>query len=118
MNFCNSGAVHPESNCSASANTQLYGGGARVNFLTSTRVVPYGVVAFGGDRLAAGGQSTNGYYMGFGGGASCYIGHNWGVRPEYRFDRIEFGSGIGSSNASVITGAVFYQFGGQGKVKK
>jgi opacity protein-like surface antigen len=112
--------------CTLSNKTQLFGGGARYNFMTSGKVVPYGVVAFGGARYTANANvsgcpsdvcsSWNGYYVGFGGGVSLYVGKNWGVRPEYRFDRSEV-NGYGN-NVSVITGGVFYQFGGHGTEKK
>ena len=99
-----------------SAHVQLYGGGARFNFLTSTKVVPYAVAAFGGGHGSIDGASGNGWYAGFGGGASIFCGKNWGVRPEYRYERVESsGSGV---NNSVIVGGVFYQWGGTGSKKK
>ncbi len=102
-----------------SAKTQLFGGGARFNFLPATRFVPYAVVAFGGDRytLSGGGssESANGWYAGFGGGVSCYLGKNWGVRPEFRYVRQDY-SGVGI-NSFQESGAFFYQWGGTGKKK-
>jgi hypothetical protein len=94
------------------ANMQMYGGGARFNFLADQKVVPYVVGAFGGAHEAG----TSGWYAGFGGGASIYLSPHVGVRPEYRFVRVE-GGGSGA-NASVFTGGVFYQFGGTGTAKK
>ena len=102
--------------------TQLYGGGARFNFTPSKKIVPYAVFNVGGDRLtvSAGGSSAsvNGYYFGFGGGASCYLGKNWGVRPEFRYIRTEYGEDIGSFNSVAMTGGIFYQWGGTGTAKK
>jgi opacity protein-like surface antigen len=108
--------AHPETQvcASASSHVQLYGGGARFNFLTSTKIVPYAVAAFGGGNYSGGGG--NGYYFGLGGGASWFLGKNWGIRPEYRYVRLEDGS-VGA-NSSAITGGVFYQFGGHGTPKK
>jgi len=103
---------------------QIYGGGARFNMTPDKKVVPYGVVSFGGNRLTVniGGSSVNfnGYYIGVGGGANCYVGKNWGVRPEFRYLRNEFSSGgeSVSFNDFAVTGGVFYQWGGTGKRKK
>jgi hypothetical protein len=95
---------------------QLYGGGARFNFLPDTKIVPYVVAAFGGSRLSDSGGAVNGWYAGFGGGVSCYLTPHVGVRPEYRWDRVEIlGTGL---NANVFTGGVFYQWGGTGTAKK
>jgi opacity protein-like surface antigen len=106
--------------CTASDHAQSYGGGVRFNFLTSKRVVPYGVFAFDGARSSVsaagvGSNSVNGWDVGFGGGASFYVAHNWGVRPEYRYERIEFHSN--GNNTNLITGGVFFQWGGRA-VKK
>jgi hypothetical protein len=99
------------------AKAQFFGGGARYNFLSSTKIVPYVVVAFGGDRytLSGGGSSASvsGYEAGFGGGVSWYIGKNWGVRPEFRYVRQDY-SGTGF-NTTLESGGFFYQFGGKGK---
>jgi hypothetical protein len=103
-----------------SAKTQFFDGGVRFNFLPATRFVPYAVVAFGGDHYSIGGggssASFNGYYFGGGGGVSCYLGKNWGVRPEFRYVRQDYsGSGFNSFQES---GAFFYQWGGTGTKKK
>jgi hypothetical protein len=99
-----------------SAKTQFFGGGARFNFLPATKFVPYAVVAFGGDHYTLTGLgSVNGWYAGFGGGVSCYLGKNWGVRPEFRYVRQDYsGTGINSFQES---GAFFYQWGGTAKKK-
>jgi len=103
--------------------TQLYGGGARFNLSPGKKIVPYGVVTVGGDKLSAsysgGGTSLNGYYFGVGGGASYYVSKNWGVRPEFRYVRPEYSfTGVSHSyNTIAMTGGVFYQWGGMGKKK-
>jgi hypothetical protein len=100
-----------------SVKTQLFGGGARFNLTPGKKIVPYGVFNVGGDRLALSESgfsgSANGYYFGFGGGASCYVGKNWGVRPEFRYVRLEYNS-LGF-NSFAMTGGIFYQWGGTGK---
>ena len=101
--------------------TQIFGGGARFNLTPNKKVVPYALVTFGADR-----NTTNfignfdGYYYSVGGGASCYVGKHWGVRPEFRYVRAEFGVGGVSESANAVTakGGVFYQWGGTGKKKK
>lgn len=101
--------------------TQLFGGAARFNFGNSKRAVPYAVFALGGNRFTGAESgvsvSANGYYTGFGGGASIYFGRNWGTRPEFRYERqsLTF-SGI-NAGTNVILGScsLFFQFGGQGK---
>jgi OmpA-OmpF porin, OOP family len=95
---------------------QLYGGGVRFNFLPATKIVPYVVGAFGGAEYGGGGGSDHGWYAGFGGGVSCYLTKNVGIRPEYRYVRLDE-SGEGA-NSSVFTGGIFYQWGGKGIAKK
>jgi hypothetical protein len=99
---------------------QLFGGAARFNFLTSTKVVPYGVVAFGDMRPTESASGTSisgsGYYSAFGGGASIYCGKNWGIRPEFRFVRSELKPPMTTSytgyNVFMESGSIFFQFGG------
>jgi hypothetical protein len=104
--------------------TQLYGGGVRFNLTPDKKIVPYGVVNVGGDKLSAstvgGSVSLSGYYFGVGGGASYYVGKNWGVRPEFRYVRPEYSfEGVSHSyNSVAVTGGFFYQWGGTGKKKK
>jgi hypothetical protein len=107
--------------------TQLFGGGIRANFMPTGRVVPYATFAVGGNRFtgseSAVAVSANGYYVGFGGGASVYISRNFGVRPEFRFERqsvtltVSGASATASSNVLLGSGSVFFQFGGRGKKK-
>ena len=103
--------------------TQLFGGGARFNMMPDKKIVPYGVFNVGYDRLTfsgGGSETVSGYYFGVGGGASCYLGKNWGVRPEFRYVRPEYSSGGESQsfNSIAMTGGVFYQWGGTGTAKK
>lgn len=103
--------------------TQLYGGGARFNFSASGRAVPYVAVSVGGNRFTGAESgvsvSANGYYVGFGAGASIYLGRHWGVRPEFRYERqsISFGGITAGTNVILGSGSIFFQFGGQG-IKK
>jgi hypothetical protein len=103
--------------------SQFYGGGARFNLNPKSRVVGYGVFTAGGDSIGGSGAtdltgeaSVNGYTISFGGGASCFIGKHWGVRPEFRYVRSEFSAGgqSNSFNNFAMFGGVFYQFGGHG----
>jgi hypothetical protein len=112
---------------------QQFGPVARFSLTNSSHVVPYVVVAAGGSSLHAGassgnvsiGASQNGFYFGFGGGASIYTGTNWGIRPEFRYVREHFNStsiqgiSVGSFGQNDYQGsvAVFYQFGGKSSSK-
>jgi hypothetical protein len=103
---------------------QLYGGAVRFNFRPSSKIVPYSVVGGGGYRFtvssSGSGISINGSYVNFGGGASVYLGKNWGVRPEVRYERQQFSSeGLNiDANVVVAYGSIFYQWGGTGIAKK
>jgi hypothetical protein len=113
------------SGVSASEHLQTYGGVARFSFSDSSSVVPYALVGFGGANekavasfegvSASAGQS--GYYFAFGGGATIFVGPRWGIRPEFRFERQQFGAGyqLASFGQNDIQGlvSVFYQFGGR-----
>jgi hypothetical protein len=104
--------------------SQLFGGAVRFNLTPSKKIVPYAVVG-GGDERFTGSEggvsvSTNGYYVNFGGGASCYMGRNWGVRPEVRYERQAFTWNDMNATGNVVdvSGSFFYQFGGTGTAKK
>lgn len=114
-----------ESGATGSLHLIDYGGLVRFNLVPDSKVVPYGIAAFGGSHASAGASADgfsvsvsagNGYYLGFGGGASFYVSPNWGVRAELR-DNWNHISG-GSLNAFAMTGGVFYQFGGHSAKKK
>jgi hypothetical protein len=112
-----------------SEHLQLFGPVARIALAKSDRVVPFVAAAVGGASLHAVasaqnvsvGASQNGFYFGFGGGATIYAGNNWGIRPEFRYERQHFNStsidGIAISsfgqNDAQGTVALFYQFGGK-----
>ncbi len=105
---------------------QLFGGAARFNFTPSKKVVPYAIVGVGYDRMNASEtgltQIASGYYVNFGGGASCYVGKNWGIRPEVRYERQHVtyapAAEILTANVVDVSGSIFYQWGGTGKRKK
>ena len=112
-----------------SGHIQSYGGVYRVSLIKSKGVVPYDLVAGGGlseTAVGSGGgikasASQNGYYIGFGGGASIYAGPHWGIRPEFRYERQQFlattinGAQIATYGQNYILGTVslFCQFGGK-----
>jgi len=99
-----------------------YGGLVRFNLAPESKVVPYGVFAIGGSHAtalarqgsASASISENGYYFGGGGGASIYLGPNWGVRAEFRdnWDHFTYQSSPNSTSALAMTGGLFFQFGG------
>ena len=101
-----------------SMNMQVYGGALRFNLAPNDKVVPYGVFGGGGARLT-GSESgvsvgSNGGYFGLGGGAAIYCGKNWGIRPEFRYNRFYYTfDGIsGNTNVLTATAGLFFQFGG------
>ncbi len=108
---------------------QTYGLLVRISMTKSRRVDPYALIAAGGatvtavasNQYATESGSQHGFYGGFGGGVSFFAGHNWGIRPEVRFERQHYmattidGIPAPSSNLSYVLGtvSVFYQFGGK-----
>jgi len=102
---------------------QLFGGAARYNILSSKKIVPFAVFGAGSFRMTASEgsltESNNGYYVNFGGGASIYLANNWGVRPEFRWERqhVNLTSMEVIGHVSNVSGSIFYQFGGRGHRK-
>jgi hypothetical protein len=117
------------SGVTVSGKIQSYGGVYRGYLSKSSRVVPYVLVAGGGFSETAVGTSggmkvsasQNGYYIGFGGGASIYASPTWGIRPEFRYERQQFsattvgGAALAAygQNYALGTISIFYQFGGK-----
>jgi hypothetical protein len=103
--------------------TQLFGGAVRLSF-GGNRVVPYAMVDGGGARLTGSESgvavSANGGYFGGGGGANIYLGKNWGIRPEFRYNymRLSISNVSQSVNVAQFTTGFFFQFGGQSSKKK
>jgi hypothetical protein len=103
--------------------TQLFGGAARFS-LGGQRVVPYVLVGGGGARLTGSESgvavSANGGYFGGGGGAHIYLGRNWGIRPELRYNHMRLSiSGVSQSlNVAQFSTGFFVQFGGESSNKK
>jgi hypothetical protein len=56
----------------------------------------------------------------FGGGASYYLGNHWGIRPEFRYELqhawYKGPAEILTSNVADLSGSIFFQFGGTGKM--
>jgi hypothetical protein len=67
------------------------------------------------------GTITNiaGMYEDIGGGVSYYIGRNFGIRPEFRYEAqtLFHSSGTEGINRLLASGTVFFQFGGRAKKK-
>jgi len=129
-NYINLGSSS-EYGATATQSLQEYGVSARLALIDTRIVVPYVLGGGGGVRdsasASAGGQSASatqsGGYVTVGGGASIYVGHGFGVRPEFRYDRLQFAAttvdGVaipgGGQSAPRATVAIFYQFGGTRK---
>jgi hypothetical protein len=112
-----------------SAHTQLFGGAVRYTLINTRWLVPYVVAGGGGDWLSVhvSGDAENisateaGGYASVGAGTSLYMWHGFGVRPEFRYNRQEYGSTTLAGNAMPgmsendlrVTAAIFYQFGGR-----
>ena len=106
-----------------SVNLANYGAGFDYGFGSSKKVIPYVVAAGGVGHFFASGAGTgsngvsasvsipvaNDGYLGVGGGLRLFIGSNWGVKPEFRFQRY-FDSG-GSLNTYVYSAGIFWEFG-------
>jgi hypothetical protein len=88
-----------------------FGGGLNFGFPTHLdKLVPYVVVAGGlGRSMVSGGGSSNDVMFAAGFGARYFIGSNWGVRPEVRFQRYQ--ESDGGINTYIFTGGLFYRFG-------
>ena len=111
----------------AKAKAQLVGGGIRVHFGgASSKVNPFVVASGGLARATASASSisvsSSGGYFGAGGGATLFLGLNLGVRPEARFERLQWSevkiSGVTvaegeGNNIFTIRVSFFFQFGGR-----
>jgi len=106
---------------SMSESLQTYGAAFRYSFLSSGKIVPYGILGAGGmhahvDCSVSGGVCNgtdgNGGYVSFGGGTSFYLGHHFGLRPEYRFETVRASGNSQWTNFSQLTAGAFYQWGG------
>jgi hypothetical protein len=107
------------------AKARLYqvGGGMDLSLPGGSRATPYIVVATGWGRINVTGSArsgtqnvsvtlnSNALYLGVGGGVRLYAGRNWGVKPEFRYQR--YASTDGNANSYQFTAGVFYQFGGE-----
>jgi hypothetical protein len=102
---------------SLSGKAILAGGGIRA-FLTSgsSKVRPYIPLAVGLLRVSANDSSgnsasVNGRYFGLGIGVEASLGDKFGIRPEFRYNRLQ-ASGQGA-NAYSVSAGFFYRFGGK-----
>ena len=117
------------SSISETENLKIFGPMVRASLTKSKSAVPYVLVAGGGLSMKASSTyqgvsvsaSQSGGYIGFGGGATLFASHNCGIRPEFRYERLQFSSktvageqvaGYGQ-NYYLGTISVFYQFGGK-----
>jgi len=108
-----------------SAKGQWFGGGARLHFGSSELVRPFVVVAGGhfssSFDVGGAGIGLGAGYFGLGGGVSIYVHKHLVIRPEARFERLQYGSyNVGgdesvnpSGNTVLFTVSALYQFGGR-----
>ncbi|MGA9069101.1 MAG: outer membrane beta-barrel protein [Terracidiphilus sp.] len=103
--------------------TQFYGGALRYAY-GSSKFSPYVLIGGGGvaTTLSSGNESASvsGEYIAFGGGVSIFLGKNWGIRPEFRYNDL-FSSSNGTTTTQGVpqlTGGLFFQFGGEQSSKK
>jgi hypothetical protein len=107
---------------SAKARLYNYSGGVNYSFGSEkSRVVPYVMALVGATHFTAGAtgmagktpitvsMSQNMLLAGAGGGVRLYAGNNWGVKPEFRYQR--YGNSEGSDHSMVFSVGLFYQFG-------
>jgi hypothetical protein len=113
---------------SSTAKARLYdfGGGVDFSFRRgSSKAAPYLIAAagLGHQSLSATGvgvmgtsratvdysESANAAHFGVGGGIRLYAGRNWGIKPEFRYQRYQ--SSEGNNNALFYTVGLFFQFG-------
>jgi Outer membrane protein beta-barrel domain len=103
----------------AHLNVGLYGMNLRYYPLAhpfgTSRVVPYMTLGYGYANYRATGTALNGSYLGLGAGTNLYITPHVGIRPEYRWESLEYN--ISNTNfydkSSHFTVAIFYQWGGK-----
>jgi hypothetical protein len=108
-------------------NLQMYGALARAAIFSNRFAAPYVALSGGGNRLHATASAGNvsdsasqkGGYFSAGGGVSIFLGHGFGIRPEYRYERQQLAATTvngtpvsgGGQNDMRGTVALFYQFG-------
>jgi opacity protein-like surface antigen len=123
------------SGITGSEHLQTYGGVARFSLSKSSHIVPYALVGFGdvngkaeiiaSPEGVSASASQNGFYFAFGGGATIFAAPRWGIRPEFRYERQQFGATNINGSVSAAFGendiqatvSVFYQFGGRSSQK-
>jgi hypothetical protein len=118
-----------EYNVTGKEHLQDFGGVARFTLVNTHVVAPYVVIGGGFTKdtatVSSGSlsesETENGGYLSAGGGASFFLFHGFGIRPEVRFERHQMKSttidGVsvsgGGENDAHATIALFYQFGGR-----
>jgi hypothetical protein len=102
-----------------------FGGGVQIRWFVDKKVQPYILVPCIGAGRRTTSASNAGYgsaetymYIGAGVGVRLFVGKNWGFKPEYRrqayvnLDNFLAGP-VGPSSVHMLTGGLFFQFGGQ-----
>ena len=102
-----------------------YGGGVQIRIPTgAAKIEPYGLLAFGYGHMrggvngaTSGADSTHSAYNGVGIGARIFVGKNWGIKPEVRYQKY-YGIYLSSADPFAelggvrnVTAGLFYQFG-------
>lgn len=107
----------------AKAKLANYGGGFEVGLGSGRKLSPYFVTAAGVGRIyvTGSGSSTSGAtvnlslpvtnmaYYGVGGGFRFYLGKNWGIKPEVRYQRYQ--NSLYSANAATYAVGLFWHSG-------
>jgi len=120
-----------EDGVNANVHLNNYGALIRYGLVNTKFVMPYVSLAGGAldltgnasDGTTSVSEGHHGGYLGVGLGANGYLGHGFGVRPEFRYERQQLSNnpdnnGIFKGNGRnefTLTATVFYTFGGRGK---
>ncbi|HYP12686.1 MAG TPA: hypothetical protein VEQ63_02085 [Bryobacteraceae bacterium] len=84
-------------------------GGLNIGFTTQNpKLVPYLSLVGGLGRFSGGGESEHDPVYGAGFGVRYFVGSNWGIKPEFRWQRYQAEDG---GNTYVFKAGVFYRFG-------
>jgi hypothetical protein len=87
-----------------------FGGGLNIGLgAPAEKLAPYVIVAGGLGLFSGSGESEKAASFGAGIGVRYFLGTNWGVRPEFRWQR--FQASGGGLNSYLLTAGLFYRFG-------
>jgi len=93
------------------ANTYTYLVGPRLSANRRKSISPFVQVLAGGDRLAAGGGSANGFCWSTGGGVDLAVSRHMALRPQFDYIGLRFSNG--NVHAARASFSVVFRFGGR-----